>query len=99
MKMKKMISTTLAISLLALSLTGCNTKEQNQAVNGVSDGKVQIEFWNALTGKNEEVVKGFVDEFNAQSENVEVKMISQGFNYARSNASISICIFWSSCKC
>ena len=78
MKMKKMISTTLAISLLALSLTGCNTKEQNQAVNGVSDGKVQIEFWNALTGKNEEVVKGFVDEFNAQSENVEVKMISQG---------------------
>ena len=78
MKMKKMISTTLAISLLALSLTGCNTKEQNQAVNGVSDGKVQIEFWNVLTGKNEEVVKGFVDEFNAQSENVEVKMISQG---------------------
>lgn len=78
MKMKKMISTTLAISLLALSLTGCNTKEQNQAVNGASDGKVQIEFWNALTGTNEEVLQGFVDEFNAQSENVEVKMISQG---------------------
>lgn len=78
MKIKKMISTTLAISLLALSLTGCKTKEQNQAVDGVSEGKVQIEFWNALTGKNEEILKGFVEEFNAQSENVEVNMVSQG---------------------
>ena len=71
MKIKKMISTTLVISLVALSLTGCKIKEQNQVVNGVSEGKVQIEFWNALTGKNEEILKGFVDEFNDQSENVE----------------------------
>ena len=78
MKIKKMISTTLAISLLTLSLTGCTTKEENKVVNGVSNGKVQIEFWNALTGKNEEILKGFVDEFNAQSENVEVNMVSQG---------------------
>lgn len=78
MKIKKMISTTLVISLVALSLTGCKIKEQNQVVNGVSEGKVQIEFWNALTGKNEEILKGFVDEFNDQSENVEVNMVSQG---------------------
>lgn len=78
MKIKKLISASLAISLLTLSLTGCGTKGNDQAVKGASDGKVQIEFWNALTGKNEEVIKGYVDEFNEQSGDVEVKMISQG---------------------
>lgn len=78
MKIKKIMSTSLVISLLTLSLTGCGAKSTDQAVKGATDGKVQVEFWNALTGKNEEVLKGFVDEFNKQSDNVEVKMVSQG---------------------
>lgn len=78
MKIKKIMSTSLVISLLTLSLTGCGAKSADQAVKGATDRKVQVEFWNALTGKNEEVLKGFVDEFNKQSDDVEVKMVSQG---------------------
>lgn len=75
MKLKKIISTSMALGLIALSLTGCNT---TSGESKTSDSKTQIEFWNALTGKNEEIVKSFVDKFNEQSETVEVKMVSQG---------------------
>ncbi len=79
MKLRKIISASLSISLLTLSLTGCtNYKNNNQALKGASDGKVQIEFWNALTGTNEEVLKDLINKFNKQSDDIEVKMISQG---------------------
>lgn len=78
MKIRKIMSASLAIGLLTLSLTGCAKKSTEQALDSASDGKVQVEFWNALTGENEKVLKGFVDEFNKQSDDVEVKMVSQG---------------------
>lgn len=80
MKVKKVVSSLLVFSMLAVSLVGCSGKVEKESVNN-SSKKVQIEFWNALTGKNEEIVKGFVDDFNKQSESVEVKMISQGDYY------------------
>ena len=78
MKLKRTISATLALTLIVGTLTGCSTKVQDTAVDSASDGKVQVEFWNALTGTNEEIVKSYVDKFNAQSEDVEIKMVSQG---------------------
>ena len=78
MKLKRMISVTLALTLMVGTLTGCSSKAQDNLPNSSSDGKVQVEFWNALTGTNEEIIKGYVDKFNAQSEDVEVKMVSQG---------------------
>ncbi|RDY27473.1 ABC transporter substrate-binding protein [Romboutsia weinsteinii] len=76
MKLKKIISTTLALGLLVSSLTGCAST--NNAEEKSSDGKVVVEFWNALTGENEKIMKSYVDKFNSQSDTVEVKMISQG---------------------
>lgn len=78
MKLKKMISSTLALTLMVGTLTGCSTKGEDTAGNSSSEGKVQVEFWNALTGKNEEIVKSYVEKFNAQSEDTEIKMVSQG---------------------
>ena len=52
MKLKRMISVTLALTLMVGTLTGCSSKAQDNLPNSSSDGKVQVEFWNTLTGTN-----------------------------------------------
>ena len=89
---KKMLSLLLAGILGLTALVGCGNKgeagdtstpdkDNGQEVNvGASKvtEPVEITFWHAMSGANEEAMKKITDDFMAQNENITVKLENQG---------------------
>lgn len=68
------------ILVLSFALIGCSgggddAKEDSGA--GSKD-KTEIDFWHAMSGDNGKAIESIVEQFNEQSEEVEVKAIYQG---------------------
>lgn len=86
MKLKKMTSIMSAL-LLTLSLTACSSSkgeekeditEKSQIATEITQD-VSIEFWHAMTGENEAVLKEITDKFNAENKDgITVNLVYQG---------------------
>ncbi|MDU1414253.1 MAG: ABC transporter substrate-binding protein [Clostridium sp.] len=88
---KKMLSLLLVGSIAVTSLVGCSNKggevkqeepAAKQEANSQLDTKVtepvEITFWHAMGGSNEEAIKKITDDFMAKNSNVTVKLENQG---------------------
>lgn len=88
---KKMLSLLLVGSIAATSLVGCSNKSgeakqeepsAKQEANAQLETKVtepvEITFWHAMGGSNEEAIKKITDDFMAKNSNVTVKLENQG---------------------
>lgn len=89
---KKILSILLAAVLGATALVGCGSKgeagdsgtpekDNGQEINvGASKvtEPVEITFWHAMSGANEEAMKKITDDFMAKNENITVKLENQG---------------------
>lgn len=75
--MKKFIGVFIAmLLLLSLGLAGCSNSGSKDTAS--KKGKVEVDFWHAMSGDNGKVLQGIVDDFNKQSKDVYVKAIYQG---------------------
>lgn len=88
MKIKKKIIATILATTMGLSMVGCGNKTKEDVKEDVSSGQiateisdsVEVEFWHAMSGPNEEALKKIVDDFESKNENIKIKMVYQG-NY------------------
>ncbi|WP_018130286.1 ABC transporter substrate-binding protein [Effusibacillus pohliae] len=81
--MRKGFIAMLAPVLVASSLlSGCGSKSAPPAAStGDGNEPVTIDFWYSLSGKNGEVIKKMVDEFNQSQKEVKVNATFQGDYY------------------
>jgi sn-glycerol 3-phosphate transport system substrate-binding protein len=82
--MKKGLISLLVAPMLLVGtvLSGCGTKTTSTETSGGNGDKpVTIDFWYALSGKNGEVIKKMVDEFNHSQNEVKVNATFQGDYY------------------
>lgn len=89
---KKMLSLLLATVLGATALVGCGSKGEAGDASTPEEGKgnevtalatkveepVEITFWHAMSGANEEAMQKITDDFMAQNKNITVKLENQG---------------------
>ncbi len=89
---KKMLSLLLATVLGATALVGCGSKGEAGDASTSEEGKgnevtalatkveepVEITFWHAMSGANEEAMQKITDDFMAQNKNITVKLENQG---------------------
>lgn len=80
--MKRKILSMILAGMMTLSISACGTKQSKEtsAIPTKVEGKVEIEFWHAMTGANEEAIKKITKDFEAKNPNIKVKLVSQG-NY------------------
>ncbi|MEG1255360.1 ABC transporter substrate-binding protein [Clostridium sp.] len=90
MKKKKILSLLLAMSIMATAMVGCGkktedtseestgTKQETTSVATKVTEPVEITFWHAMSGPNEEAIKKITADFMKQNENVTVKLENQG---------------------
>src|SRR5699024_3941416 len=69
--MKKMIGGLICLSLI-WALSGCTNTQESGGEEGV------IEFWHTMSGENGEYLEELVEEFNDQSDSIQVKPVYQG---------------------
>lgn len=58
-----------------------STQEKSNKESNIAesiDNPVEIEFWHAMSGEKGEALKKMTDEFNAENENITVKLVDQG---------------------
>jgi len=86
---KKSVTLLLSIVILVgVIFSGCTSSNATQSGEKTKDTQPQtIEFWYSLSGKNGEVVKGLVDEFNKTHPNIKVNASFQG-NYYENHAKV-----------
>jgi multiple sugar transport system substrate-binding protein len=88
-KKKKIVSVVLATLLIGTMMVGCGKKTEDangKAAGTASDAKsatkvtkpVEITFWHAMAGKNEEAMQKITDDFTKQNPNITVKLQNQG---------------------
>lgn len=83
--MKKFLSIFLVVCLMAGVMVGCgsnkttetdkpagNTNEATQTAK--PNGKTEVNLWHYWDGQNQNVLKEYADEFNAQSDNIQVNV-------------------------
>lgn len=90
---KKMLALLLAGSMTATVLTGCSSKGEATKDNGGSSNAtqtesgelaskvtepVEISFWHAMSGVNEEAIQKITDDFMKKNPKVTVKLENQG---------------------
>src|SRR5699024_2669385 len=69
--MKKMMGGLICLSLI-WALSGCTNTQESGGEEGV------IEFWHTMSGENGEYLEELVEEFNDQSDSIQVKPVYQG---------------------
>lgn len=72
-------------------LSGCGSKATTSENAAAGGQPVTIDFWYALSGKNGEVVKKMVDEFNQSQHEVKVNATFQG-DYYQNHAKVQAAI-------
>jgi len=90
MKKKRLLSILLAIAVMATAMVGCGkktaeapkesekTKVESTSLKTKVTEPVEITFWHAMSGANEEAIQKITDNFMAQNKNVTVKLENQG---------------------
>ncbi len=73
--MKKLL---LILSICTLALAGCGGSAQSGEIVTELTEPVEIEFWHAMTGINEEALNEIIDNYNNSQEMVTVKAVNQG---------------------
>lgn len=80
--MKKFISV-LMVMILGFSLSACSKPKETSSDKGseiateIKD-PVTIEFWHALNGENEKILKEITEKFNSKNEKIKVNLVYQG---------------------
>lgn len=80
--MKKFLISISFVLMLSIALIGCSGGDDEDDA-GAGDGeasgeKTQIDFWHAMSGDNGQALEDVVNQFNEQSDSVEVNPIYQG---------------------
>ena len=75
------------VGLLTLSSCGGNQGNQASAAESAAEGgaqytgpKVNLQFWNGFTGGDGPAMRGLVDQFNSDHENIQVNMVAMMWN-------------------
>lgn len=78
--MKKFITGLAMLFVFSLILVACsNNGDEDDSSSDTADGeKTDITFWHAMSGSNGEALEDVVDNFNEQSDDVNVEAIYQG---------------------
>lgn len=83
--MKKKILSVLLATTMVLSMVGCGKaveegKDKESAANISTEIKenVEIEFWHAMSGVNEEALKKITKDFEDKNSKIKVKLVNQG---------------------
>lgn len=86
MKFKK-LTTIISILTLTMGLTACSTQNNETKTKSSNESKianeitkdVSIDFWHAMTGENEQVLKKITDDFNKENKDgIKVNLVYQG---------------------
>lgn len=94
MKLKRICATALAMVMTVGVMTGCGSTEttettddtaqttdtaDTESTGDVSLDGVHVEFWHAMSGKQQEVLTELTDQFNAENEfGITVDLVNQG---------------------
>lgn len=77
--MKKMMIGVVFLFVCSLVLTACTNSENNDTSSDDSDdGKTKVQFWHSMSDDNGDALEDIVDDFNEQSDDVEVEATYQG---------------------
>lgn len=68
----------LMLTLAACSGDGAESLDENGGDGEEAEGKINIDFWHAMSGSNGDELEAIVDKFNEQSDSVHVEAIYQG---------------------
>lgn len=78
--MKRILSLILA-AMVTASMAGCGAKNPPAASTPVSSAaadQVEIDYWHAMSGVNEEAMKKITDDFMVQNPHIKVNLVNQG---------------------
>ncbi len=81
--MKKVLSLVLA-AVMTASMVGCGAANKPAASTATPDAAsvateaVEIDFWHAMSGANQEAMQKITDDFMAKNPNIKVNLINQG---------------------
>ncbi len=83
---KRILTFAVALAMMASMFTGCSKPEApvaeetagNAALATKITEPVEISFWHAMSGANEEAMKKITDDFMATNKNVTVTLVNQG---------------------
>lgn len=79
--MKKKLLSLLLSGLMLLALAGCGAGGAGQTDSTADAGsgeQVEITFWHAMSGVNEQAIQKITDDFMAQNPDVKVTLMNQG---------------------
>ncbi len=63
---------------LAAVLSGCADERTDLSFHTAEDGRIEVEFWHAMSGRQAQSVNEIIDGFNASQETYVVKGVYQG---------------------
>lgn len=77
--MKKLVALLLS-GIMVLSLAACGNSSSTEKEDTATDAEetVEITFWHAMSGVNEEALQKITDDFMAENENIKVTLMNQG---------------------
>ncbi|GAA0177149.1 ABC transporter substrate-binding protein [Clostridium sediminicola] len=83
MKSTKKFVALFAVLCMMVFMSACsgnaNTKATSTSEDNTQEVKpLEIEFWHAMTGGNEEALQEIADDFNSENEDINVKLVYQG---------------------
>ena len=89
MKIRKKVLTTVLATIMGLSMVACSSTGKDKSSDEKTKSNeiaikitkpVEVEFWHAMSGSNEEALKKIVSDFESKNENIKIKLVFQG-NY------------------
>ncbi len=83
---KTLLSFLLCLAMLSTLLVGCSSKSEETSSQKQETSTlptkitkpVEISFWHAMGGKNEEAIKKITEDFKKQNPNITVTLVNQG---------------------
>lgn len=76
----KMLGMALIVLIMVFSLAACGSKEKKseQKEDVTKDGKIVLDYWNAIGGDAGEALQELVDNFNDSQDEIEINSLYQG---------------------
>lgn len=75
----KSLGISLMVLVLAITLTACGKdKEPEQKEDVTKDGKIVLDYWNAVGGDAGDALQELVDKFNESQDDIEINSLYQG---------------------